>query len=63
MKEMIMMKETYKRSSLIITEFSEDDVIATSGVFRSLQKLLESRDNQTFGYAIGDEGNEVVPIR
>lgn len=32
MKELNLMKETYERSSLVITEFSEEDVIVTSGM-------------------------------
>ena len=31
MKELNLTKESYERSSLIITEFSEEDVIVTSG--------------------------------
>lgn len=31
MKEQIMNKETYERSSLTVTQFSEEDVIVTSG--------------------------------
>ena len=31
MKEQNLIKESYERSSLVITEFTEEDVITTSG--------------------------------
>lgn len=51
MKTMNLNKESYERSSLIITEFSEEDVIVTSGILDDLAGLF------------GDNDTTVVPNR
>lgn len=40
------MKESYERSSLAITVFEEEDVIATSGILDDLMRLLGDNDSQ-----------------
>ena len=44
MKEQSLTKETYERSSLVITEFSEEDVIVTSGMDDLLDWLTGDND-------------------
>ena len=44
-----MKKETYERSNLTITEFAQEDVIATSGdIFSVFFKLFKDNDAEIF---------------
>lgn len=45
------MKETYERSSLTVTEFSEEDVIVTSG------------EAGLFSFLFGDNDSTMMPNR
>ena len=44
MKEQNLTRESYERSSLVITEFSEEDVIVTSGMDDLLDWLTGDND-------------------
>lgn len=46
MTKMNMMKESYERSALTITVFTEEDVIATSGFMDDLMSLFGDNDSQ-----------------
>lgn len=58
---MNMRKELYQRSVLFITEFDQEDLIATSGILDDIGGLFDGDDNDTG--VVNSSGNSVQQSR
>lgn len=58
---MNMRKELYQRSVLFVTEFDQEDLIATSGILDDIGGLFDGDDNDTG--VVNSSGNRVQQSR